>query len=156
LNEIPMTRILVLAHSPLASALLEVASHAFPDCATAIDAVDVGPDQNADELEALLRQRLRAAAGADTLVLVDVFGATPCNVALRVADGVHARVVTGVNVPMLWRALCYRHEPLDALVERACSGATQGVMPVAQTRRQHQSQPALPPVHDQDPHPHQQ
>lgn len=151
-----MTRILVLAHSPLASALSEVASHAFPDCAPAIDAVDVEANADADALEALLRLRLQAPDGSDTLILVDVFGATPCNVALRVADGVHARVVTGVNVPMLWRALCYRHEPLEALVERACVGATQGVMPVAQTRRQHQSQPAVPPAHDQVQHPHQQ
>lgn len=151
-----MTRILVLAHSPLASALREVASHAFPDCAPTIDAMDVEPNLDADALEAELRLRLQRPDGSDTLVLVDVFGATPCNVALRVADGVHARVVTGVNVPMLWRALCYRHEPLDVLVERACTGATQGVMPVAQTRRQHQSQPAVPLAHDQVQHPHQQ
>ena len=151
-----MTRILVLAHAPLASALREVASHAFPDCAPGIDAVDVEADQDADGLEALLRLRLQAPGGPETLILVDVFGATPCNVALRVADGVHARVLTGVNVPMLWRALCYRNEPLDTLVERACIGATQGVMPVAQTRRQHQSQPALSPAHDQVQHSHQQ
>lgn len=151
-----MTRILVLAHSPLASALLKVASHAFPDCAPAIEAVDVEANQDADALEALLRQRLQASGGLDTLILVDVFGATPCNVALRVADGLRARVVAGVNVPMLWRALCYRHEPLDMLVERACTGATQGVMPVGQTRRQHQSQPAVAPPHDQDQHSHQQ
>lgn len=151
-----MTRILVLAHSPLASALREVASHAFPDCAPEIAALDVEANQDADALEALLRQRLQASGDPDTLILVDVFGATPCNVALRVADGLHVRVVTGVNVPMLWRAMCYRHESLDVLVERACTGATQGVMPVAQTRRQHQSQPAVLPAHDQVQHSHQQ
>lgn len=151
-----MTRILLLAHSPLASALRDVASHAFPECAPTIEAVDVDAAQSGEAVEAMLRDRLAEHADQDTLILVDAFGATPCNAALRVADGVHARVVAGVNVPMLWRSLCYRHEGLDALVERACAGATQGVMPVAMPRRQHQSQPGGQPAHDQDEHPHQQ
>ena len=60
------------------------------------------------------------------LIFTDVFGATPCNIAQRLADGVRVKVVTGVNVPMLWRTLCYRDEPLDALVARAVAGAHAG------------------------------
>jgi PTS system mannose-specific IIA component len=73
------------------------------------------------------------------LVLTDVFGATPCNVAMRLADGTHVRVVAGVNVPMLWRAVSYRNSPLPMLVERAVSGAVQGVMHLAPSRPQSQS-----------------
>ncbi|MCZ2440394.1 MAG: PTS fructose transporter subunit IIA [Burkholderiales bacterium] len=123
-----MTRILVLAHSPLASALRAVAMHTYPECAVALEAVDAEPSQDAAALEAALRLRLDAAGAEDTLILVDAFGATPCNAALRVADGVHVRVVCGVNVPMLWRSLCYRGETLEALAQRASSGAVQGVM----------------------------
>ena len=63
---------------------------------------------------------------ARPLILTDVFGATPCNVAQRLADGVQVKVVAGVNVPMLWRTLCYADEPLDALVARALAGAHAG------------------------------
>lgn len=125
-----MTRILVLAHSPLASALREVAMHAFPECAAAMETVDVDPAQDAAALEALLRARLGPPGGEDTLILVDAFGATPCNVAMRVADGEHVRVLSGVNVPMLWRSLCYRKDSLDALAQRALGGAVQGIMAV--------------------------
>lgn len=152
-----MTHILLLAHAPLATALRAVASHVFPDCVEFLEALDVDASQDVEAVEAALRSRLASHAGGQTLILADVFGATPCNAALRVADGVQVRVVVGVNVPMLWRSLCYRAEPLDMLVERACAGATQGVMPVAQTRRQnHQSQPATLPAHDQVEHSHQQ
>jgi PTS system ascorbate-specific IIA component len=72
-------------------------------------------------------------------VLCDVFGATPCNTALRVADGVRVRVVSGVNVPMLWRVLCYADESLDQLVNRAVDGAVRGVMQVSTVRPQNQS-----------------
>jgi PTS system ascorbate-specific IIA component len=149
-----MTRILLLAHAPLASALRDVAQHVFPECVPGVEAIDVGPGQSAESLEADLRTRLDARQDEDTLVLVDAFGATPCNVAQRVADGVRVRVVAGVNVPMLWRTLCYRHETLEALVDRAVAGATQGVMHVAVTRRQNQSPGAG--AHDQVQHSHHQ
>ena len=73
------------------------------------------------------------------LILTDVFGATPCNIAQRLADGVRVKVVAGVNVPMLWRTLCYPHESLESLVARALAGATQGVMQVATARPQLQT-----------------
>ncbi len=61
-------------------------------------------------------------------------------------DGVLSRVVAGVNVPMLWRTLCYAHLPLAELVTRAVDGARQGVMQVAVPRRQNQAN--RPPTDD--------
>jgi mannose PTS system EIIA component len=149
-----MPAILLLAHAPLASSLRTVAEHVYADCSERLFAVDVDPAASAEQVETKVRERLAALAPGDVLILADVFGATPCNVALRVADGVHVRVVAGVNVPMLWRTLCYSHEPLDALVARAVAGATQGVMQVAVPRRQNQA--TSPFGHDQDDHQHQQ
>ena len=82
---------------------------------------------------------------------------TRCNVAQRLADGQTVKVVTGVNVPMLWRALNYAHEPLDTLVARAVSGAMQGVMQVATARPQNQTQSVGPkPGDDLNAYHHQQ
>jgi len=147
-----MTHLIVLAHAPLASALREVAVHAFPECGPTLSCIDVQPDQGLDKVERELRQ---ATAGrAPVLVLCDVFGATPCNAALRVVDGVRVRAVAGVNVSMLWRVLCYAAEPLEALVTRAVDGAAQGIMQVGASRPQNQSVQVCP--HDQDQHHHQQ
>ena len=86
-------------------------------------------------------------------MLTDVFGATPCNVAQRLVDGVRSRLVTGVNLPMLLRAVSYRAEPLDSVVSRAVVGGTQGVMQVAISAPQNQNRRHR---HDQDPYDHQQ
>jgi mannose PTS system EIIA component len=153
-----MAQILIVAHAPLASALLAVARHVYPDCSQQLAAVDVPPEMRHEQAEALLRQALVQLTdglpghAGDVLVLADVFGATPCNAALAVADGVHVRVVAGLNVPMLWRALCYGGQPLDDMVVRAVAGATQGVMQVAVPRRQNQPQPPgrHDPHHGQD------
>jgi PTS system ascorbate-specific IIA component len=53
---------------------------------------------------------------------------------------------------MLLRCVCYRGEALDALVQRAIVGGTQGVMQVAVTAPQNQNRRP----HDQDQHDHQQ
>jgi mannose PTS system EIIA component len=131
-----MVRILIVAHEPLASALQHVAAHAFPEQTDLVRAVDVGPR---DSLEFVCERLYKVVTADDsTLILSDVFGATPCNAAMRVADGIRARVLSGVNVPMLWRVLSYASEPLDRLVGLAQSGATHGVMQVASTRPQNQ------------------
>ncbi|HEX4234895.1 MAG TPA: PTS fructose transporter subunit IIA [Caldimonas sp.] len=134
-----MPGLMILAHAPLASALKAVAEHAFPDCAGQVKALDVLPAMPVEEAEALGRALLEQIAAPDVLIFTDVFGATPCNIAQRLADGVHVRVVTGVNVPMLWRTLCYPNESLESLVARALAGATQGVMQVATARPQLQT-----------------
>jgi PTS system ascorbate-specific IIA component len=123
-----MAGLLLIAHAPLASALQAVALHAFPDGAAPLLALDVGPNISPEEVEAQARVLLQRLESDEVLVLTDVFGATPCNVAQRLGDARQVRVVAGVNVPMLWRALCYAAEPLDALVERALAGASQGVL----------------------------
>ena len=134
-----MAAVLLIAHAPLASALLSVAGHCYEEKGHLFEAIDVEPSMTPETVESLARAALARLNAPEVLVLTDVFGATPCNVAQRLADGVNVRVVAGVNVPMLWRSLCYLGEPLDALVARAMSGASQGVMQVAQTRPQNQT-----------------
>lgn len=134
-----MPGLMIIAHAPLASSLKAVAEHTFPDCARSLEALDVPPGMPLEEVEAKARAILARVRSPEALIFTDVFGASPCNVAQRLADGVQVRLIAGVNVPMLWRSLCYASESLDAVVTRALSGATQGVMQVATSRPQNQS-----------------
>ena len=101
-----MAGLLIIAHAPLASSLRAVANHVYPDCAGRLEVLDVPPDMSFEQIEARARELLAALNQPEALIFTDVFGATPCNVALRLADGVQVKVVAGVNVPMLWRSLC--------------------------------------------------
>ncbi len=146
-----MNSILLVAHAPLAQALRQCALHVFPDADAWVTALDVLPNVPPEETlgaaRIILAQQLGRAPRAQVLVLTDVFGATPCNVAQQLVDGVRSRLVAGVNLPMLLRAVTYRHEPLEAQVQRAIAGGTAGVMQVAvaappqnQARRKHSDQ----------------
>ncbi len=151
-----MNSIFIIAHAPLAHALRTCVLHVFPDAHAHIAAMDVQPNVPPEETLAsakiMMAQLALQPSIQTTLVLTDIFGATPCNVALKLVDGIHAKLIAGVNLPMLLRAMTYRQEPLDLLVSRAVAGGVQGVMSVSVTAPQNQT---LKP-HDQNDHDHQQ
>ncbi|HEX4583838.1 MAG TPA: PTS sugar transporter subunit IIA [Burkholderiaceae bacterium] len=133
-----MAGVLVIAHQPLASALVQSARHVFsrdPRCANyRLGALDVEPDAD----PALVEQRARALLGETddgqgVLVLTDCLGATPANVAARLALPGKVEVIAGINLPMLLRALCYCDSPLVALAEKALAGGARGIAPIGPT-----------------------
>ena len=151
-----MNAILLIAHAPLANALRQCALHVFPDCGSTVMAIDVQPNLSPEEILAsariALEQLARTPGTKGVLVLTDIFGATPSNVAQKLVDGQTSRLITGANLPMLLRSVSYRHEPLESLVSRAVVGGTQGVMQVAIAVPQNQRKRN----HDQEEHDHQQ
>ena len=137
-----MVGILLVAHQPLASALAKSVAHVYsaPPCeAPPIGVLDVPPDADVNAMVERAREILAGIDhGGGVLVLTDVFGATPGNVAARLAEPGRVSVLAGVNLPMLLRAVCYRSGVLAQLVEKALAGGTQGVMEVGSTAVQNQ------------------
>jgi mannose PTS system EIIA component len=146
------TGILIIAHAPLASALRACVLHVYPDAADGVAALDVPAHEAPEITRAAATALLRRFDTPQALVLTDVFGATPCNVAQKVVDGHMSKLVAGVNLPMLLRTVNYRHEPLDVLVTRALTGGTQSIMQVSVTAPQNQHRK----IHDQHQHDHSQ
>lgn len=155
-----MPGLLIIAHAPLASSLKQVAQHAFPDCAARLQALDVTSEMTPEDIENGARRLLSQVRNPDALILTDVVGATPCNVSVRLAgqfnggSSVHVKVISGVNVPMLWRAIGHADDSIDQLVDCASSGATDGVKVLSTTRPQNQARNHA--AHDPNADTHQQ
>lgn len=122
--------VLLIAHAPLASALREAALHVFPDAAADIAALDVQAGAAPEDTLAQAHAAQAQLGGRPLLVLADCFGATPCNVAQRLLTDERMRLLAGVNLPMLLRALTYRAEPLADMAQRALDGGMRGVVVV--------------------------
>jgi PTS system ascorbate-specific IIA component len=145
-------KIVLIAHAPFAQALRACAMHVYPECAEDVIACDVPPEEDPERTHLNLLSATQSLGDSPCLVLTDIFGATPANIAKRwVQDRAH-RLIAGVNLPMLFRVLCYRHEPIDNVVQRALAGGAQGVMQVVVAAPQNQNKQ----VHDSKYHHHQQ
>ncbi len=140
---IPRVAVLIIAHAPLATALVECAQHVYacaPESLTSLAAIDILP--NADVAKEVAAARVQISGlerGRGVLVLTDLFGASPANIAAQLAAPGSVDVVTGVNLPMLLRSLCYCDQmTLADLSEKALIGGASGVMKLAATPPQNQ------------------
>jgi PTS system mannose-specific IIA component len=131
--------VLVVTHGAIGETLLASAAQILG--ARQVRAAALGVQRNDDPDAVFARARELAARlddGTGLLVLTDMYGATPCNVAARLlADG-RVEGVAGVSLPMLVRVLARRDGSLAAAVQRALSGGAEGVVHMNADRRDDQ------------------
>jgi mannose PTS system EIIA component len=125
--------ILVITHDEIGEALLDSVHAALGQSPLPTRTVSASRDCDPDEL--LIRARQVVASldsGEGVLVLTDLFGATPSNIAERLLRNskVAIRIVTGLNLPMLIRVLNYPNLDLNALSAKAVSGGKDGVFEI--------------------------
>lgn len=131
-----MAGILIIAHTPIASAMLSFAEHVYGSVPEHIRAVDIPAHEDVKiSFERVLAAALAAEINSELLVLTDVMGATPANVASRLiaqqsASGskLNVLVLAGLNLPMLMRAVSYKDDTLEVLAQKTLQGGQNGVL----------------------------
>jgi PTS system ascorbate-specific IIA component len=126
-----MVGILLLTHYRIGHALLEGAAHVVGRALERCEAIAVDRDDDPVQVLEVARGLLATLDEGDgVLVLADLFGASPANVASQLAEPGRVTVLTGVNLPMLVRSVCYRQLPLAQVVDKALEGARNGIKSV--------------------------
>jgi mannose PTS system EIIA component len=124
-----MIGILIVAHDPVAGSLVEAIRHVLGNVPPQLAALDVARDAMPEAVLERAQNLVAQLDGGDgVLVCSDICGATPCNVATRLSQPGKVHVLSGLNLPMLLRAINYRTLGLDELTEKAAEGARNGVM----------------------------
>jgi PTS system ascorbate-specific IIA component len=131
-----MIGILLMTHGTLGESLLHCASHILGSRPRQLAQIGVTPQ---DDPQLILPLAIRLARSVDSgqgiLLLTDIFGGTPSNVASHLLLPGKVEGVAGVNLPMLIRALTYRNETLAVVLEKALSGGTEGVVRMPPSER---------------------
>jgi len=124
-----MIGILIVAHGTLGESLIHCASHVMGKRPLYLRQLGVTIH---DDPEAILPQGQDLIRfldqGSGVLVMTDIFGATPSNIACKLLDAGRVEGVSGVNLPMLIRALTYREKSLPELIDKAIAGGQEGVI----------------------------
>jgi PTS system mannose-specific IIA component len=124
-----MIGILIVSHGAFGESLIHSASHVLGKRPLFLRQLGVTVHDDPEAILPVAEDLIRFLdQGAGVLVLTDIYGATPSNIATRLLRKGRVEGVAGVNLPMLIRALTYRDEPLESVLEKAFSGATEGVM----------------------------
>jgi len=124
-----MIGILIISHGAFGEALIHSASHVLGKRPLRVRQVGVTMHDDPDAMLPVAQDLVKQLDDGDgVLILSDMLGATPSNLATRLLQPGHIEGVSGVNLPMLIRALTYREEPLAIVVEKAISGGTAGVV----------------------------
>ncbi|HQX08117.1 MAG TPA: PTS fructose transporter subunit IIA [Zoogloea sp.] len=124
-----MIGILLITHGSLGESLIQCACHVMNRRPPQIMQMGVsGQDDPLDALP-LARQLLSLVDSGDgVLVLTDILGATPANIAAKLLEPGRVEGVAGANLPMLLRTITYRERSMDVLVKKAVAGACEGVV----------------------------
>ena len=128
-----MIGILIVSHGAFGESLIHSASHVLGKRPLFLRQVGVTVHDDPDAMLPVAEDLIRFLdQGAGVLVLTDIYGATPSNIAQRLLKPGKVEGLAGVNLPMLIRALTYREETLETVLEKALSGADEGIrrMPI--------------------------
>ena len=124
-----MVGIVIVTHVMLGDALLACARHIMQRDMPNLGHLAVSKADDPDEVLVRARQLCQKLDdGSGVLLLTDIFGGTPSNVANRLIQPGRIEAVAGVNLPMLVRVLTYCHQPLDVVVSKAITGGMEGVL----------------------------
>lgn len=113
---------MIITHNEVGNDILSTARDIFGALPTNTTVISIKPNSDYDKKLVEVRHSIAELdTGDGVLVLTDIFGATPCNIALKAAKNTNTKVVTGINLPMLVRVLNYAHLPLKKIVDKAVS-----------------------------------
>jgi mannose PTS system EIIA component len=124
-----MIGIILITHGSYGEALVQNACHVLNKRPAQLNQFGVAAQDDPLDLLPLARQMLQLVDnGKGVLVLTDIFGASPANLARKLLEPGRVEGIAGVNLPMLLRALTYRDKGMETLLTRAISGGRDGVI----------------------------
>lgn len=124
-----MIGILVLAQENIGIGLVRAMEHTFGTQLPLLEAIAIDYNRKPEEIAEDIKKEIgKLDQGEGVLILADIFGATHTNMACRFLQRGRIELVSGVNLPMLLRALNYRDLKMDDLIDKALGGGCGGIV----------------------------
>ena len=127
--------LLIITHDNIGASLVDTATTMLGVTPLHIDVIGVEKNANPDEL--LEKAKSLISQNSATLVLTDMYGSTPSNIACHLHDNISTKIISGINLPMLVRVLNYPRLELDELINKALSGGKDGVLTCNMEHKHH-------------------
>ncbi|MBK9954969.1 MAG: PTS fructose transporter subunit IIA [Rhodocyclaceae bacterium] len=124
-----MIGIFLVTHATYGESLIQCACHVLNKRPPQIAQIGIAAQDDPLDALPMAQQLLRLVdSGKGVLIMTDIFGATPANLATKLLKPGRVEGIAGVNLPMLVRALTYRDRDMDTLIAKAVAGGRDGVL----------------------------
>jgi len=124
-----MIGIFLITHTTYGESLIQCACHVLNKRPSQLAQLGVASQDDPLDLLPLARDMVKLVDSGDgVLIMSDVYGASPSNIAMKLLEPGHIEGIAGANLPMLLRALTYRDKGMETLVSRATSGGRDGIV----------------------------
>ncbi len=121
--------LLVIAHDKIGTSLVDTAIATIGSCPLKVKSLEVYKDSNTDDTLNKAKELVNELDDGDgVLILTDLYGSTPCNVATKIKTDNNFIVVAGLNLPMLMRTFNYYSLNLAMLSDKALDGGKNGIL----------------------------
>ena len=130
-----MIGIIIVTHESIGKAYAQLANHFFPEIPAHIRLLGVERMEDHDDVIRRIRAEIDGLDAPDgVLVLTDIFGATPCNAARKLIVPHKVAMLTGLNAPMLIKAVNYsvKSESLPEFAEIVKQAGIDGILSFAE------------------------
>ena len=126
-----MIGLLIISHGTLGESLIHCASHMLNKRPPRLRQIGVTAQDDPGQLVPQARKMVKELDEGDgVLVLTDMYGGSPSNIAAKLVIPGKIEDLAGINLPMLIRALTYRDKSLQVMITKAISGGCEGVLRV--------------------------
>ena len=124
-----MIGILLITHGTFGEALIQNVCHVLNKRPSLIAQLGVAAQDDPLDVLPLAKLLLNEVdGGKGVLILTDIYGASPANLALKLLQPGHVEGVAGASLPMLLRAITYRNKGMETMIAKAISGGRDGVL----------------------------
>ena len=116
------TSILLLTHGCVGQSMLKAATNTLGELPPNVLAMSISRNRNVDSMKKDIEKIINNNNAHAMLILTDLFGSTPCNLASKFAEQDNIAVISGVNLGMLLKSINYIHLSLDELIPKVVDG----------------------------------
>ena len=121
--------LLLITHNDLGAAFLNTTINMLGFCPLLVETLSVTTDSDPDQLKNQACDMVTELDQGDgVLILTDMYGSTPSNIAHSLENKGGISVVSGINLPMLVRVMNYPHLSLESITAKAVTGGRDGIL----------------------------
>ena len=123
-----MVGILLVTHGEIGKSLIDCAAHILDNQPVSVESLSINSNNDLHKYSDIIAKKIKnLESGHGVLIMTDIYGATPCNLLSKFIEEDKVEVVTGINLPMLIKAISDRKDNINTLIHDSIKCAKKNI-----------------------------